>query len=372
MPKRRNSWIPASKNNSFASNTRKDAFDEDAWLELMAWEKERLRSCNGFGAEASSSTSTKGVASARSSASPGTSYCKSATDVAFSRSPAKTFLATAFHPPPPHDLSTRHTVLTSPAHCSVLPQYPPGPPRPDAVCLTITPGSDGLHQGQPHLRPLFFNIEEDFLSLVGQKLEMSQNRDRPHVTKSNLDSSLSSATKDSLMQERVSRPRPGSSGPWDASNDSSKNHAESYFSRREDRLSARKKAEEEMTRTDYKKMYEKALATNQRLKSRLETSKQELVVIQEQLQRAQQKEAKSELGSNLLETEKKLPLTPLRHCASRHPGRHPSDYQDSRSVRKKISEMEEQVKVKAEVETENQRLKDENGALIRVITKLSK
>lgn len=34
-------------------------------------------------------------------------------------------------------------------------------------------------------------------------------------------------------------------------------------------------------------MYEKALATNQRLKSRLETSKQELVVIQEQLQRAQ-------------------------------------------------------------------------------------
>lgn len=34
-------------------------------------------------------------------------------------------------------------------------------------------------------------------------------------------------------------------------------------------------------------MYEKALATNQRLKSRLETSKQELVMIQEQLQRAQ-------------------------------------------------------------------------------------
>ncbi|XP_061784850.1 protein phosphatase 1 regulatory subunit 12B-like isoform X1 [Nerophis lumbriciformis] len=177
---------------------------------------------------------------------------------------------------------------------------------------------------------------------------MSHNRDRPHVTKSTLDSSSSSATKDGLRQERVSRP--GSSGPWDVSNDSSKNHAESYFSRREDRLSARKKAEEEMTRTDYKKMHEKALATNQRLKSRLETSKQELVVIQEQLQRAQQKELKSELGSNLLETDKK----------------------DSRSVRKKISDMEEQLKVKAEVETENQRLKDENGALIRVITKLSK
>lgn len=34
-------------------------------------------------------------------------------------------------------------------------------------------------------------------------------------------------------------------------------------------------------------MYEKALATNQRLKSRLETSKQELTMIQDQLQRAQ-------------------------------------------------------------------------------------
>lgn len=34
-------------------------------------------------------------------------------------------------------------------------------------------------------------------------------------------------------------------------------------------------------------MYEKALATNQRLKSRLEISKQELAVIQDQLQRAQ-------------------------------------------------------------------------------------
>lgn len=34
-------------------------------------------------------------------------------------------------------------------------------------------------------------------------------------------------------------------------------------------------------------MYEKALATNQRLKSRLEISKQELAMIQDQLQRAQ-------------------------------------------------------------------------------------
>ncbi|XP_057702571.1 protein phosphatase 1 regulatory subunit 12B-like isoform X3 [Corythoichthys intestinalis] len=154
--------------------------------------------------------------------------------------------------------------------------------------------------------------------------------------------------KDRMTHERVSRLN--SHGVSDASNEATKNHAESYFSRRENRLSARKKAEEEIARNDYKKMYEKALATNQRLKSRLETSKQELVVIQEQLQRAQQKERKSELGCNMLETEKK----------------------DSRSLRKKISDMEDQVKAKVELHTENQRLKDENGALIRVITKLSK
>lgn len=34
-------------------------------------------------------------------------------------------------------------------------------------------------------------------------------------------------------------------------------------------------------------MYEKALTTNQRLKTRLEISKQELAMIQDQLQRAQ-------------------------------------------------------------------------------------
>lgn len=96
-------------------------------------------------------------------------------------------------------------------------------------------------------------------------------------------------------------------------------------------------------------MYEKALATNQRLKSKLETSKQELTMVQDQLQRAQ-KEKPGDYGSNMLETEKK----------------------ESWSLKKRISDMEEQLKVKAELKMENQRLKDENGALIRVITKLSK
>lgn len=47
--------------------------------------------------------------------------------------------------------------------------------------------------------------------------------------------------------------RLSSSGSTDASNDTSTNHAESYFLRRENRLSARKKAEEETANNDYKK-----------------------------------------------------------------------------------------------------------------------
>lgn len=178
---------------------------------------------------------------------------------------------------------------------------------------------------------------------------LSQHKDQTYIRKPISDSSpaSSAATTKSLRHERLSRLN--SSGSTDSSNNTSTNHAESYFKRRENRLSARKKAEEETANNDYKKMYEKALATNQRLKSRLETSKQELTVIQDQLQRAQ-KERPGDSNSNMLEAEKK----------------------ESWSLKKRISEMEEQLKVKAELKTENQRLKDENGALIRVITKLSK
>ncbi|KAM7423057.1 hypothetical protein PAMA_010878 [Pampus argenteus] len=177
--------------------------------------------------------------------------------------------------------------------------------------------------------------------------QFSHNKEQPRTRKCLSDSSPTSSTPTtkSLRHERLSRL--SSSGSSDVSNDATTNHAQSYFSRRENRLSARKKAEEETACNDYKKMYEKALATNQRLKSRLETSSQELAMIQEQLQRAQ----KGRNGeSNMLETEKK----------------------ESWGLKKKISDMEEQVKVKADLKMENQRLKDENGALIRVITKLSK
>ncbi|XP_015237235.1 protein phosphatase 1 regulatory subunit 12B-like isoform X2 [Cyprinodon tularosa] len=176
---------------------------------------------------------------------------------------------------------------------------------------------------------------------------LSQNKDEPLIRKSLSDSCpASSATNTrSLRHERLSRLSSSSSS--DVPNDTSTNHAESYFLRRENRLSARKKAEEEMN-SDYKKMYEKALATNERLKSRLETSKQDLATVKDQLHQAQGSE--DDCSSHMLEAEKK----------------------ESWSLKKRISDMEEQLKVKAELKQENQRLKDENGALIRVITKLSK
>ncbi|KAM3622062.1 uncharacterized protein V6R79_019928 [Siganus canaliculatus] len=134
---------------------------------------------------------------------------------------------------------------------------------------------------------------------------LSHSKDQLRVRKSLSDTSptSSSPTTKSLRHERLSRL--SSSGSSDVSNDKPTNHAESYFLRRENRLSARKKAEEETANNDYQKMYEKALATNQRLKSRLETSKQELAMIQDQLQRAQ-KGRPGDCGSNMLETEKKL------------------------------------------------------------------
>ncbi|XP_076003406.1 protein phosphatase 1 regulatory subunit 12B-like [Genypterus blacodes] len=178
---------------------------------------------------------------------------------------------------------------------------------------------------------------------------LSHNKDQPRIRKTISDSSPASTTAatKSTRHERLSRLN--SSGSCDLSNDTA-NHAESYLTRRANRLSARKKAEEEAGEcSDYKKMYEEALATNERLKSRLETSKQELVLVQAKMGRVQQRDARDS-GSNMLETEKK----------------------ETQSLKKKISDMEDQVKVKSELKMENQRLKDENGALIRVISKLSK
>ncbi|XP_019724061.1 protein phosphatase 1 regulatory subunit 12B isoform X2 [Hippocampus comes] len=124
----------------------------------------------------------------------------------------------------------------------------------------------------------------------------------------------------------------------------------SSYTRRENRLASLNKPEQDTTSKDYKKMYAEALQENERLKSRLQDSKQELVNIRSQLEKVAQRQDRIAEKSTLLESEKK----------------------EKRALEKRVSGMEDEMKVLTELKMDNQRLKDENGALIRVISKLSK
>ncbi|XP_024915449.1 protein phosphatase 1 regulatory subunit 12B-like isoform X2 [Cynoglossus semilaevis] len=124
----------------------------------------------------------------------------------------------------------------------------------------------------------------------------------------------------------------------------------SSYTRRETRLAALNQQEQDSTRTDYKKMYAEALHENERLKSRLQGSKQELVKIRAQLEKVTQRQDRISERSSVLESEKR----------------------EKQVLEKRVSDMEEELKVLTELKSDNQRLKDENGALIRVISKLSK
>uniref|UniRef100_A0A2K5EN86 Protein phosphatase 1 regulatory subunit n=1 Tax=Aotus nancymaae TaxID=37293 RepID=A0A2K5EN86_AOTNA len=93
--------------------------------------------------------------------------------------------------------------------------------------------------------------------------------------------------------------------------------------------------------TDFKKLYEQILAENEKLKAQLHDTNMELTDLKLQLEKATQVRT---LFFLLL----------------------------SRALERRISEMEEELKMLPDLKADNQRLKDENGALIRVISKLSK
>ncbi|XP_031464455.1 protein phosphatase 1 regulatory subunit 12B isoform X5 [Phasianus colchicus] len=125
----------------------------------------------------------------------------------------------------------------------------------------------------------------------------------------------------------------------------------SAYSRRENRLAALSSRAEEESNRDYKKLYESALSENQKLKTKLQEAQLELADIKSKLEKAaQQKQEKTSDRSSMLEMEKR----------------------EKRALERKLSEMEEEMKILTELKSDNQRLKDENGALIRVISKLSK
>ncbi|XP_056129766.1 protein phosphatase 1 regulatory subunit 12B-like isoform X1 [Lampris incognitus] len=124
----------------------------------------------------------------------------------------------------------------------------------------------------------------------------------------------------------------------------------SSYTRRETRLAALNKQEEDSSTKDYKKMYENALHENEKLKSRLQDSKDELAKIRSQLEKVTQRQDRISERSTVLDSEKR----------------------EKQALEKRVSDMEEELKVLTELKSDNQRLKDENGALIRVISKLSK
>ncbi|XP_004481972.1 protein phosphatase 1 regulatory subunit 12B isoform X2 [Dasypus novemcinctus] len=147
--------------------------------------------------------------------------------------------------------------------------------------------------------------------------------------------------------ERLSRLESGGSNP--TTSDSYSDRA-SARARREARLASLTSRVEEDSNRDYKKLYESALSENQKLKTKLQEAQLELADIKSKLEKMAQKQEKTSDRSSMLEVEKR----------------------ERRALERKMSEMEEEMKVLTELKSDNQRLKDENGALIRVISKLSK
>uniref|UniRef100_A0A7N6B7G7 Protein phosphatase 1 regulatory subunit n=1 Tax=Anabas testudineus TaxID=64144 RepID=A0A7N6B7G7_ANATE len=124
---------------------------------------------------------------------------------------------------------------------------------------------------------------------------------------------------------------------------------------KQDKEKQEEKKETETKEDDYRSkyievhLYEQILAENEKLKAQLRDTDLELADLKLQLEKATQRQERYAERSQL-EMEKR----------------------ERRALERKISEMEEELKMLPDLKADNQRLKDENGALIRVISKLSK
>ncbi|XP_066095552.1 protein phosphatase 1 regulatory subunit 12B isoform X2 [Saccopteryx bilineata] len=150
--------------------------------------------------------------------------------------------------------------------------------------------------------------------------------------------------------ERLSRLESGGSNPTASDPYGDRASARARREAREARLATLAGRGEEDSSRDYKKLYESALTENQKLKTKLQEAQLELADVKSRLEKVAQKQEKTPDRSSVLEAEKR----------------------ERRALERKMSEMEEEMKVLTELKSDNQRLKDENGALIRVISKLSK
>lgn len=101
---------------------------------------------------------------------------------------------------------------------------------------------------------------------------------------------------------------------------------------------------------DYKKLYEGLLSENETLKEQLQETELKLTQLRLELERITQRQERHAERPALLELERF----------------------ERRALERKAAELEEELKVLSDLKADNQRLKDENAALIRVISKLSK
>uniref|UniRef100_A0A3P8PN03 Protein phosphatase 1 regulatory subunit n=1 Tax=Astatotilapia calliptera TaxID=8154 RepID=A0A3P8PN03_ASTCA len=101
---------------------------------------------------------------------------------------------------------------------------------------------------------------------------------------------------------------------------------------------------------DFKKLFEEVSRQNSQLQSQLQDTQRSVTQTRLDLEKATQRQERLTDCSALLERERK----------------------DRRMLERRMAELEEELKVLVDLKADNQRLKDENGALIRVISKLSK
>ncbi|XP_067849823.1 protein phosphatase 1 regulatory subunit 12A-like isoform X2 [Heptranchias perlo] len=110
------------------------------------------------------------------------------------------------------------------------------------------------------------------------------------------------------------------------------------------------RAEVETDRRGYRKLYEELQRENVQLKDQIQEMQMQIAQTKVELEKATQMQERFTDRSAHLVMEKK----------------------ERKALERRISELEEELKVLTDLRADNQRLKDENGALIRVISKLSK
>ncbi|ETE64673.1 Protein phosphatase 1 regulatory subunit 12C, partial [Ophiophagus hannah] len=125
----------------------------------------------------------------------------------------------------------------------------------------------------------------------------------------------------------------------------------------------------------YKKLYEDLLIENEKLKEQLQEAQLQLTQIKLELERVTQRQERFAERPALLELERFLESMlriPFLLPLSLHLFVPPVPNQERRALERKAAELEEELKALSDLKADNQRLKDENAALIRVISKLSK